>query len=90
MSLLVGFPWWYWAALVIGNAPVYVGLLYLIFGSFDNFVEACSDALQPDIISWLRGQDVEDMVATLKILFWVIACVGVLACEHVLLFRHWF
>jgi hypothetical protein len=73
---------WYWVILLAANIPLYVGLGWLMFDNFGNFIDAVKYWLTPDIISWMRGEHLEDMLAELQLLGWIAMCVLFVFMEH--------
>lgn len=62
---------------MIGALSVVVAALVLmvlfrpIFGSKEGFYECLKYWLKPDIISWFRGEHLEDAWAELKLFLWI-------------------
>lgn len=73
---------WYWFILIAVNIPVYLGLGRLIFGNWDNFSTCLRFFLMPDIVSWFRGEWIEDQLATIQFIFWLLGCALVVYLEH--------
>lgn len=76
---------WYWAALIGGNLPVYIGIGWVIFDGWGGFLESLRYWLTPDAWSWLRGEWADDAWGELKLLLFILVCAAVVTLEHVLL-----
>ena len=71
-----------YAILFVGGLPIMLILGKLFFGSWADFFDALRLALTPDIISCLRGEGLEDLWATCKLLLFVLLCGATLFFAH--------
>jgi hypothetical protein len=74
-----------WIILGIVNIPVYFGLRWLIFDDWDNFLESIRFWLTPDIFSLLNGEYWEDWWGEMKLGAWVVASIGCVFGEALLI-----
>ncbi|MFZ4575688.1 MAG: hypothetical protein ACOYN0_14935 [Phycisphaerales bacterium] len=72
----------YWIILVAANIPVYVGLGWLVFRTWEEFTDCLGYWFKPDIISWFDGTHWEDIWAELKVFLWLAMCAFMVAAEH--------
>ena len=77
--------WWHWLILIVANAPVYIGLGWVIFDSWEGFGEALYYLIRPDMWSWIQGEGVEDWWAEFKLFIWLGGCALVVAGEYYLI-----
>jgi len=70
-----------WIVLAVANIPVYIGVGWLFFRTWDDFWEAVRFWLTPDILSAFRGEYWEDSWAEIKLGLWVVCCVCVVLAE---------
>lgn len=77
-----------WAVLGIVNIPIYFLLGWVVFGDWETFGECIRYALTPDIISWFRGEGLEDFWAEMRLFFWVGACALVVWGESHLVMKY--
>ena len=89
-DLLSPYPWWYWTLVFAGNIPVYIGLMYLVFGSRERFREVGRYMLMSNAESWGRDNFLPGIVAFFWISLWVGLCVGAIIAEHHLLWKGFF
>jgi hypothetical protein len=70
MDMITGLSRQVWAALGVG---VFIGALFfkLIFGDFQGFVECVRYWFQPDFVSFVRGEWMEDKWGSLKFFIWI-------------------
>jgi hypothetical protein len=66
--------WWGWLCLIVVNIPLFIGVGWVMFSTWEDFFECIKYWLMPDIISWFRGEATEDFFAELKLLVWVVLC----------------
>ena len=66
-----------WIILLTVNIPVYFGLGWLFFKTWDDFWEAIKFLCTPDFISLLRGwgEYWDDRWSEIKLGLWVVSCV---------------
>lgn len=72
----------YWIILLVANLPVYIGLGWLIFDSWEGFFEAIKFWLKPDLFSMFDGSYWDDVGAEFKLFGWVAMCAVMVAAEH--------
>jgi len=77
--------YWGWIILAIVNAPVYWLIGWLVFDTWDEFWECVKYWLMPDIVSWFRGEALDDMWAEMKLFIFALMCAGVVFGEGWLL-----
>lgn len=65
-----------WIVLGVVNVPVYWGLGWVMFNSWDEFGEAIRFWITPDLFSAFRGEFVNDWWAELKLGVWASGCMG--------------
>ncbi len=65
-----------WVALGVVNVPVYWGLGWVMFNSWDEFGEAVRFWITPDLFSAFRGEFAADWWAEIKLGIWVSGCTG--------------
>lgn len=63
-----------WATLAVLNVPLYLGLGFLIFGSWSDFRDCLRFWLTPDWLSFLRGEYWADCWSELKIFLFAVLC----------------
>lgn len=87
MDMITGLSGQVWAAIGVG---VFIAALFfkLIFGDFQGFVEGVRYWFQPDFVSFVRGEWMEDKWGSLKLFIWIAlsAGCGILAYYQV---PHW-
>ena len=66
--------------------PIMLLLGMLMFGSWKGLLAALRFLVMPDIVSWWRGEYFEDQLATIKLVAFVLLCVGGLVLAHRLYF----
>ena len=74
-----------WTVLIAANMPLYIGLGWVIFRTWDKFWEAVRFWFTPDLLSALRGEYYEDWVGELKLGLWIALCVGCVWAESALI-----
>jgi hypothetical protein len=73
------------ALVALVNVPVYVVIARVFFGDLDGFFRALRYLLTPDLLSWFRGDWLEDRWQSFKVALWAILCVAWnVACLHLL------
>ncbi len=60
--------------LIVVNIPLYLGVGKVIFGGWEEFLEALKFWIKPDWLSWFQGEGWEDWVAEMKLAILVILC----------------
>lgn len=78
--------WWGWLILISANIPVFIGIGWVLFSTWGEFFECVRFWITPDVISWFRGEWVEDWWAEMKLLIWLVMCAGCVAGEYWLMF----
>lgn len=73
---------WLLGILIVVNFPVYRKLMACFVGDTDGLKESLRYLLTPDIVSAFRGEYREDRWATVKICFFVVACILAVAAEY--------
>jgi hypothetical protein len=75
MDMITGLSRQVWAAIGVG---VFIAALFfkLIFGDFQGFVECIRYWFQPDFVSFVRGEWMEDKWGSLKLFVWIALSVG--------------
>lgn len=63
-----------WATLAVLNIPLYLGLGFLIFGSWPDFRDCLRFWLTPDWLSFFRGEYWADRWSELKIFLFAVLC----------------
>lgn len=76
---------WMVLLLIAANFPIYIGLGWLFFGSWEDFKEAVSFAFTPDIISMIYGEFLEDLWATVRLWIFVLLCIAIVGIEIALI-----
>jgi hypothetical protein len=77
--------WWHWLILVVANSPVFFGIGWVIFDSWEGFGESLYYWIRPDMWSWIQGDGVEDWWAELKLVFFLIVCGACVWGEYALI-----
>ncbi len=75
--------------LAVVNLPVYYLFYKLVFKDLSDFGQSVKYCLMPNLFSLFRGEYFKDQWATLKMVFFVVMCVGAVAAEAWLL-AGWF
>ena len=75
--------------LAAANIPVYILLGWLLFNDLASFLSSAKYLFIPDIISFVRGEGEEDSWESLKVFFFVAACIAVVVAEYWFL-EEWF
>ena len=86
-GMLKPYPWWYWTLVFAGNIPVYLGLVYLMFGSRERFREVGKYMLMSKSEMWELGNILPGMVAFFWLWGWVGVCVAAIIAQHHLLWK---
>jgi hypothetical protein len=73
--------------LVVINAPVYVLIGKIVFGTWEDFWEAIRFWFTPDLFSAFMGEFWEDAWAELKLFLFFAACAGCVYGEYSLVQR---
>ena len=63
-----------WVVLALVNLPLYLGLGWLFFRTWSDFLECVRFYFTPDRISMIRGELMEDWWGTLKLAIFVALC----------------
>lgn len=81
-DLLHPYPWWYWTLVICGNIPVFIGLLYAVFGSRENFVACGRFLLMSDGECSGLGGFAAQLAAFFRVMLWVGLCVTAVVVQH--------
>ena len=65
-----------WVVLGVLNLPVYFGLGWVLFRTWQDFWDSIRFWITPDIFSLFRGEFLDDWFAELKLGVWIAACAG--------------
>jgi hypothetical protein len=76
-----------WTLLVVINAPVYVLIGKIVFGTWEDFWEAVRFWFTPDLFSAFMGEFWEDVWAELKLFVFLAVCAGCVYGEYALVQR---
>jgi hypothetical protein len=71
--------------LAVLNVPCYILLGKVLFGSWDDFLDAVRFWFTPEILSAFRGEFTDDLWAEFKLWVWATACIGLVGMELFLL-----
>ena len=80
--------WWGWMILILGNTPLYLGIGWVIFSTWEEFFECVKFWFTPDIFSLFRGEWMADQAAEFKLLAWLALSGGCVALEYWLLTKY--
>lgn len=81
-DLLHPYPWWYWTLLISGSIPIYVGLMYAVFFSRENFRAYGRFMLMSRSEQAEYGQYGAQVWAFCRMSFWVALCVTAVVMQH--------
>lgn len=76
---------WMVLLLIAANFPIYIGLGWLFYGSWEDFKEAMSSVFPPGIVSLFYGEFLDDLRATIKLWIFTILCFAVVGIQIALI-----
>ncbi|MEM9167398.1 MAG: hypothetical protein AAGB48_10310 [Planctomycetota bacterium] len=82
LDILYPYPLWYWALVIFGNVPVYIGLMYAVFFSRENFRAHGKFMLMSRSEQAEYGQYHVQIWAVARMFFWVGLCVVAVVLQH--------
>ena len=89
-GMLKPYPWWYWTLVFVGNFPVYLGLIYVVFFSREKFRFYCEFLHKHDRAQPGSGLYLGLMFAGLRMGLWFVLCIGAVIAQHHLLWKGFF
>lgn len=89
-DLFYPYPWWYWTLLIAGSIPIYVGLMYAVFFSRENFRAYGRFILMSRVEQAEYGRHGVQIWAVCRVFFWVGLCVTAVVLQHHYLWKRYF
>ena len=71
-----------WWILIPANIPIYFLLGWKVFKSWAQFRECIKFWLKPDLFSALDGEAAENLLAELRLAWWLLLCAGAVFLEY--------